>query len=335
MSYIVVVAVLVATATAAALAQSPHLYAIEGQAVRLLVGQPAGGVTDLETRLVARHLSKYLATTNIVVQDLPGAGGLRMLNYLAALDPATFAVAVVPSSTPFRARAGILPAHFDPRTVNWIGSFGDSTNVCLFSAASDVSSVADMRGRELTMGQLSAGGNQNAIRAVLNSALGLQLSPVIGYSSLATLALAVRRGEVDGFCSPYSAYATILAPLIDDGVASITLYLGSERRDDIGAPYLFDLELNPETEDLVRAAVASISFARPLAVPAGASPNFVAAMRDAFEALMLDQAFLDDARAQGFEVRPVSAASLTAAVERLYATPDATIAELAAFLFAE
>jgi hypothetical protein len=58
-------------------------------------------------------------------------------------------------------------------------------------------------------------------------------------------------------------------------------------------------------------------------------------MRDAFDAVMGDPAFLEDARAHGFEVRPVSASALAEAVARLYATPGATITELAAFLFDE
>lgn len=51
--------------------------------IRILIGYPPGGGHDLEARIMARHLGKYLpGNPNIIVQNMPGAGGLIMAGYV-------------------------------------------------------------------------------------------------------------------------------------------------------------------------------------------------------------------------------------------------------------
>ncbi len=54
-----------------------------GKTVRIFVGYPPGGGHDLEARVIARHVGKYIpGNPNIMVQNMPGAGGMIMLAYL-------------------------------------------------------------------------------------------------------------------------------------------------------------------------------------------------------------------------------------------------------------
>jgi len=55
----------------------------EGKRLKILVGFPPAGGHDLEARLIARHLPKYLkGKPSIIVQNMPGAGGMIMGAYL-------------------------------------------------------------------------------------------------------------------------------------------------------------------------------------------------------------------------------------------------------------
>jgi len=54
----------------------------EGKRIKILVGFPPAGGHDLESRLIARHLPKYLPVRSIIVQNMPGAGGMIMGAYL-------------------------------------------------------------------------------------------------------------------------------------------------------------------------------------------------------------------------------------------------------------
>ena len=59
-----------------------------GRTVRILVGVSPGGEYDVHARLIARHLGRHIpGNPIIVVQNMPGAGGLAMANYLYNLAP--------------------------------------------------------------------------------------------------------------------------------------------------------------------------------------------------------------------------------------------------------
>ena len=73
---------------APALAQPAVEDFYRGRQINLIVGYGPGGGYDVVARLLARHLGRYVAgNPNIVVQNMPGAGSLRAVNYLYSVAP--------------------------------------------------------------------------------------------------------------------------------------------------------------------------------------------------------------------------------------------------------
>src|SRR6266576_3874747 len=59
-----------------------------GKTVNVYIGVGVGGEYDIQARLVARHIGKHIPGKPIVVpQNMTGAGGLRMINYLYNVAP--------------------------------------------------------------------------------------------------------------------------------------------------------------------------------------------------------------------------------------------------------
>src|SRR5262245_2056646 len=59
-----------------------------GKTVNVLIGAGAGGEYDLQARLVARHIGKHIPGNPLVVpQNMIGAGGIKMANYLFVQAP--------------------------------------------------------------------------------------------------------------------------------------------------------------------------------------------------------------------------------------------------------
>jgi tripartite-type tricarboxylate transporter receptor subunit TctC len=58
-----------------------------GKTVILLVGQPAGGGYDGYSRLFAKYLPFLPGKPRIVVENMPGAGGVTMADYLSNEAP--------------------------------------------------------------------------------------------------------------------------------------------------------------------------------------------------------------------------------------------------------
>jgi len=57
-----------------------------GKTVRMMVGSGVGGGYDVFSRLIAPYLSKTLGTT-VIVENVPGAGGLVAMNKLYVAPP--------------------------------------------------------------------------------------------------------------------------------------------------------------------------------------------------------------------------------------------------------
>ena len=56
-----------------------------GKTVNVLIGVGVGGEYDLQARMVARHLGKHIpGSPTVVPQNMIGAGGIKMANYLFA-----------------------------------------------------------------------------------------------------------------------------------------------------------------------------------------------------------------------------------------------------------
>src|SRR4051812_8438896 len=70
-------------ATTAASAQENVASFYRTKTVRLVVGGAPGSGPDLVSRLLARHIHNHIpGRPNIVVQNMPGAGGVQMTNNL-------------------------------------------------------------------------------------------------------------------------------------------------------------------------------------------------------------------------------------------------------------
>lgn len=328
-----------AAATAGAThAQDAAPYTLAGKTIRVVLPQSAGGNFDAQTRLLVDYMERYLpGHPSVVVQNLPGASGARMMQYIAELDPAQDLVMyTINGSMPFRAVIGELtPDLFDPRNVNWVGAFRGNTWYCVVSATGGIETVDDLREGELLFGAASVTSTSATIYAMLTEQLGFAITTVAGYDSLGAMLLAIERGELDGLCNNYSGFEALMGPAVAAGDIRFLFYFGDGPRDDIpGAPYLGEL-VPPEMMSFVDAASAAILFGGPYAIPAGSDPQFVAAMREAFAAVMADPDFRAAADAYGVDVHYETPDAIVAKVDALFALPPEVIERIGQYFGGE
>lgn len=300
--------------------------------VHVLIGQAAGSSSDLYARLLGSHLAKYLpGKPDIVPQNVDGGSGVKMMQYFMT-QPVSDDVylAMVPSGLPFRVRAGRLNDLFDPRKLQWIGSFADSTNACLLANSL---TLDDLKTTEAAMGSTSKGSNAEAIYAMINRGLGYRIKAIAGYKTTSNVALAVAQGELQGMCASLAGIRQAL-PVVE-GKARMVLYMGPQHRDDLDAPYLLDLEAVPEQKAFLSAALTSISMGRPFALHPDADPAFTPILRDALKAAVADPEFQKEAAALGVDLRYQTGEQVAAQIGVLYDTPDAVVREISSVLYGE
>jgi tripartite-type tricarboxylate transporter receptor subunit TctC len=102
---------------------------------------------------VARHIGQFVpGKPNVIVQSMPGAGGLTAIRYMASAAPRDGTVLIVPQVN--IVQDGLLTANpqFDPRGFNWIGRMAAQLQVGLVSSKSGVKSLEDAKTTELIAG---------------------------------------------------------------------------------------------------------------------------------------------------------------------------------------
>src|SRR5215472_15030938 len=112
----------------------------------MILSADAGGGYGSYANAFAPYLSAHIpGKPKIVVQYMPGAGGLRAMNYLYSAAPKDGSViALVHSSVPYAPLYGISTAKFDPRKMNWIGSIDATSGICVAWHTSKVRTWKDL-----------------------------------------------------------------------------------------------------------------------------------------------------------------------------------------------
>src|SRR5262249_52649100 len=104
-------------------AQTPAEFYRDKQ-IKFVVSSSVGGGFDAYTRLIARHLHKHiLGNPAVVVQNMPGAGGVRAGNFLASVAPSDgTTIALFQNTVPMEPLYGNKQALFDANRLHWLGS---------------------------------------------------------------------------------------------------------------------------------------------------------------------------------------------------------------------
>ncbi len=98
----------------------------------MIVGYNPGGGYDAYTRLLGRHMGRYIpGKPNLVAKNMPGAGSLKSANYLFNIAPKDGSVyGMFAGGIAMDALIGGKKTNFDPRKFNWLGSMTESSSAC-------------------------------------------------------------------------------------------------------------------------------------------------------------------------------------------------------------
>jgi len=302
-----------------------------GKTVRVLVGFGPGGGYDLYARALSRHLGRHIpGQPTIVAQNMPGAGSLKVVNYLYNAAPrdgtalATFARGIV-----FEPLLGHTEGtQFDAARFNWIGSISNEVGVCGLMRASGIATWADMRTKPFKIGASGSGADSDIFPIVLRNLFGLPMKLVAGYQGGAEMVLAMERREIDGRCGwSWTSLISRDKALYETGQIAVTLQIALARHEDLpDVPLVTDLVDDPRKLAALKLIVSRQNIARPFAAPPGVPAERVAALRRAFDETMRDPDFLAEARQWALEVRPASGAQVQTLFAEIYAAPPEVVA---------
>ena len=90
----------------------------------MIVSTPSGTGYDTYARAVARHLPRHIpGHPAIIVQNMPGAGGILAANHIYSVAPKDGTVfGMIQNTVPFEPLIENAAARFDPMKMNWLGT---------------------------------------------------------------------------------------------------------------------------------------------------------------------------------------------------------------------
>ena len=301
----------------------------KGRNIQLYIGYSVGGGYDIYARVLARHLGGHIpGNPTIVPQNMPGAGSLRLANYLYNVAPkdgtaiATFARGM--ATDPLLGGAG---DQFDARKYTWLGSVTDEVSVCAFTQKSGIQTWQDMLTKSYTIGGTGSASDTDIFPKVLKHVFHLNLKLVTGFPGGADVVLALERNEVDGRCGwSWSSLVSRNKQLYDTKQIFVPVQLALRKHEDLpDVPLVTDQTKDKKELQALRLIFARQSMARPYVAPPGLPDERKQALRSAFDATMKDPAFLEEAKKTDLEVHPVSGAEIDQLLADLYSSPPEVV----------
>ena len=308
-----------------------------GKQIDLIVGSGAGGGYDTYARLLARHIARFLpGRPNIVVQNMPGAGGLRAANYLynvAAKDGTaigTFGHDLV--------LVGLLghnsSVQFDSRKFTWLGSsssFANDAYLLIARPDAPVKSAEDARGPNgppLLVGASAQGGGTSDIANLMRETLGFNLKLIPGYPDSNAMFLALDRNEIDARFTAISVLQLTrpqwLSP--QSGMHVIVQFARAVRHPQFpDVPTARQLARSDRDRALIELAELPYLLDRPFVAPPGVPRERAQALQQAFASVQSDPQYRDDAARLKLDLSPIGSDEVARAIEAIGATPPATL----------
>jgi tripartite-type tricarboxylate transporter receptor subunit TctC len=324
--YAILFLMLVATWPGTALSQKAAEDFYRGKKIDLIIGYSPGGTYDLYARLVARHLGNYIPGRPLIIpRNMPGAGSRAAATWVYNVAPRDGTVlAAVDQSLSLQQAAGDKRIQFDTTKFIYVGNPNVENNTTATWHSSGIKTLDDAKRREVTMGA-TGGSTSSQYPKAMNALLGTRFKIILGYPGGNDINLAMERGEVDGRGSnSWASWKATRPHWLAENKINILVQIGLKKTPDLPAvPLLMELGGNDEDRALLRMLSASTAIGRPIFTTPDAPAERVAALRKAFDEMVRDKAFLDDARQGHFEIDATSGEAMQKLVAEIVAIPKA------------
>jgi tripartite-type tricarboxylate transporter receptor subunit TctC len=326
-----------ALSTGASAQSAAEVY--KDRTVTILVGYSAGGTYGRTSLLLSEYLGNYVpGKPNMVVQHMPGAGGIKAANYFYNVAPKNGQVLLMPPEMTVASEL-LRPGKVKYKTnkFTWLGRvFGQNTTLVLLRSAG-VTSLDQLKKQEVIVGSSGKGSPTFLIPTLMNALLDTKLKIITGYRGSKPLQLATEQGEVQGIALGWTAWTTGRPTWFKGGDKSRVVALAqsgySRQKGAEHVPLISELLNNDEDKAVAKMLGSAGVLGRGLVLPPGAPSNLVDPLRAAFSAVTKDEAFKRNALKRGLLVDPIEGAEIQRVINKLMSTPASVVKRARKLIF--
>ena len=296
----------------------------DGETLRIIVSSSPGGGNDTYTRLMARHLVRHIpGKPKIIVENMPGGGGLVAANYLheqaprdgTAMEQINWGVWHYQGIKDKRAR-------FDFGKMHAVGAIVVE-NAIFYSRPDRYKSIEAIHksGKLATVGVSGRQSTGFILGRLIEKVTGYKLfDMVMAYPGARQYSLALRQGEVDTSSNTKSSFYDQLGDMYKEGrlvvLAQAGTLKGDRDKDFPNVPTLKELATSEKGKEIAETTLFFQHYGRPYFLPQEVPADRVKILRDAFDKTLADEKFLAEAKKLRRPIDPLSGKDLQEVVNK-------------------
>lgn len=316
-----------------AAAQAPAADFYKGKSITLLIGGTAGGGLDTAARIFARHAPKHIpGNPTITPQLMPGAGGIRTMEYLANNAPKDgTTIATVPSGPLIEPLVGTRKNPRPMTEYNALGAWSQDFSLCASWHTSGFKTLADVQAREMTVAGIGAAATPDTFPKVLNATIGTKFKVITGYQGTQETIMAVERGETHGRCGwTWSSLKAVKLDWVKEKKIHLLVQMGAEKSPLFpDVPFARDLAKSEQDKQMLDLMFATLALSNSFFAPPGIPEDRLDVLRKAYAATLQDKELIAEAvKIQKEEPSPTFGVPMQKLLEQIYATPKPVVERL-------
>ncbi len=285
----------------------------QGKTVRIVVGFSAGGGYDQYSRMIARHLSKYIpGNPAVIVDNMPGVGSIIAANHLFNAAPKDGTIlANISGPIVLEQLFGSPSVQFDLAKFRYLAVPVSESYMMIVHKRTGITKFDDVRGekgKQVTFGAIPGSTVEHA-PIIVKEALNANLKIVSGYKGTADVRLALDSGEVDGFFNTWTSSKITSYDKIKSGEWVLLAQMTEKPMKDLIVPNVPTIQMISRSDEqrlLLKYGTSTPNdFGKVYVLPPGVPADRGQAIETAFARVFNDKELRADADKGKLEIDPL------------------------------
>ncbi|MEO4045146.1 hypothetical protein AAFN47_26440 [Hoeflea sp. CAU 1731] len=296
----------------------------EGKTITFLVGARPGGMLDIYTRLLGKHMMKRIpGNPDAAYRSDDANGGMMMADFMQNNTPGDGThIGTTQDTVPVSQVINPGVGNFDVRSWSLLGSMKPNRFfLALWKDGAPVDTLEGLKETEVLIGSTGKTSPTYIFPALMNEFLDTKLNVIPGYN-FGAAHLAMEQGETQGIASAMDSFRALYPQYLEQNkLMPIVQFALTPDPELSGVPLFVDVVEDPVNKQVAELAGISGDFGRFYYMGPDVPAERVEAVRKAFEETLTDPEFLADADEAGIDIEYVPYQHLDALLNKIHSAP--------------